>query len=133
MQGWSLTTASSPCTAACSVQACRAAACVLAPCCDGCSRQLPSACSSPEEHAEQTGHPGACPLTPWPPQDLLAAGITGLQKAINRFDPTRGFKFSTYSHWWIRQTIQRTVIQHGRVIRCAPWAQTQVAYAHTIH
>ena len=50
-------------------------------------------------------------------QDLLAAGIAGLQKAINRFDPTRGFKFSTYSHWWIRQTIQRTVIQHGRVIR----------------
>ena len=55
-----------------------------------------------------------------PAQDLLAAGITGLQKAINRFDPTRGFKFSTYSHWWIRQTIQRTVIQHGRVIRWAP-------------
>ena len=53
----------------------------------------------------------------WRVQDLLAAGIAGLQKAINRFDPTRGFKFSTYSHWWIRQTIQRTVIQHGRVIR----------------
>ena len=52
-------------------------------------------------------------------QDLIAAGIAGLQKAISRFDPDRGFKFSTYSHWWIRQTIQRSVIQQGRIIRCA--------------
>ena len=61
-------------------------------------------------------------------QDLLAAGIAGLQKAINRFDPSRGFKFSTYSHWWIRQTIQRTVIQHGRVIRCAALTFTRASF-----
>ena len=36
-------------------------------------------------------------------QDLIQEGIMGLVQAIDKFEPDRGFKFSTYAHWWIRQ------------------------------
>ena len=50
--------------------------------------------------------------------DLIAEGIVGLIKAVERFDHTRGFKFSTYSHWWIRQAMNRAICEQGRIVRC---------------
>lgn len=41
--------------------------------------------------------------------DLLPAGMAGLERAIERFDASKGFKFSTYAHWWIRQNVCRCV------------------------
>ncbi len=52
-------------------------------------------------------------------EDLVAEGIVGLMKGVERFDPKRGFKFSTYAHWWIRQAISRSISDQARVIRCA--------------
>jgi RNA polymerase primary sigma factor len=49
--------------------------------------------------------------------DLVQEGNLGLIKAVHRFDQTRGFRFSTYAHWWIRQAIERAVINRGRLIR----------------
>ncbi|PRW05909.1 RNA polymerase sigma factor [Chlorella sorokiniana] len=44
-----------------------------------------------------------------PLSDLIPEGMAGLSKSLDRFEPSRGFKFSTYSHWWIRQAISRAV------------------------
>lgn len=41
--------------------------------------------------------------------DMLPEGVVGLEKAIEKFEPEKGFRFSTYSHWWIRQHIHRSV------------------------
>jgi RNA polymerase primary sigma factor len=50
-------------------------------------------------------------------QDRVQEGNLGLMKAIDRFDPTRGFRFSTYGSWWIRHAIRRAVVNRGRTIR----------------
>jgi len=50
-------------------------------------------------------------------QDLAQEGILGLSKACERFDPERGFRFSTYATWWIKQSIGRAVADQGRTIR----------------
>ncbi|MFP4499550.1 MAG: RNA polymerase sigma factor RpoD/SigA [Candidatus Hydrogenedentota bacterium] len=52
-----------------------------------------------------------------PLQDLIEEGNMGLMKAVDRFDPERGCKFSTYATWWIRQAVTRSLSNQGRTVR----------------
>jgi len=60
-------------------------------------------------------------------QDCAQEGIVGLTKACEKFDPERGFRFSTYASWWIKQSIMRAIADQGRNIRLPVHIHDQLA------
>ena len=61
--------------------------------------------------AKRYGHLGI------PLMDLIEEGNMGLMKAVEKFNPRKGYRFSTYAAWWIRQSITRSIAEQGKMIR----------------
>ena len=59
--------------------------------------------------------------------DLIEEGNMGLMKAVDRFDPDRGCKFSTYATWWIRQAVTRSLSNYGRTVRIPVYVTDNIA------